>query len=458
MPNKILVANRGEIAVRIIRAAKELGIPVVAVHSTADRNALHVKLADEAVCIGSEQSKDSYLNINNVLSAAIATGCNAIHPGYGFLSENTRFAEMVESCNIAFIGPPSKVIAMVGDKVAARRIAAENGVPVVEGSEGVIDDVEAGLKVARRIGYPVMIKAAGGGGGRGIAVVNDDESFARAFARTSLEAESSFGDKSLYVEKFLDRPRHIEVQILADKFGNVVHLGERDCSIQRRNQKLIEESPGANISDLLRKKLGATAVRLAKAVGYVSAGTMEFLVDAGGDFHFIEMNARIQVEHPVTEWVTGIDIVREQIRIAYGNELPFRQTDVKTFGHAIECRVCAEDPMENFRPTPGVITSVILPGGPGVRVDTHIFAGYEIPPYYDSLLAKLVVHAPTRKDAIRKMRTALEQFVIDGVRNNIEYLYLIMHDPEFVKGQIDTGFIPRFAATIGGERYARFAE
>ncbi len=458
MPNKILVANRGEIAVRIIRAAKELGIPVVAVHSTADAGALHVKLADEAICIGGPQSKDSYLNMTAVLSAAIATGCNAIHPGYGFLSENARFAEMVESCNLSFIGPSSKVIAMMGDKVAARRVAQENGVPVVEGSEGILENVEAGLKVARRIGYPVMIKAASGGGGRGIAVCQDDESFSRTFARTSLEAESSFGDKSLYVEKYLERPRHIEVQILADKSGNVVYLGERDCSIQRRNQKVVEESPAANLSEILRKKLGAAAVKLAKAVGYCNAGTMEFLVDESGEFYFIEMNTRIQVEHPVTEWVTGIDLVKEQIRIAYGSDLSFRQLDVKTTGHAIECRICAEDAMNDFKPAPGTVLGVILPGGPGVRVDTHVFAGYVIPPYYDSLLAKLIVYAPTRKDAIRKMRMALEQFVIDGVKNNIEYLYLIMHDPDYVKGQVDTGFISRFQLTIGGERYARFAE
>ncbi|MFA5005923.1 MAG: acetyl-CoA carboxylase biotin carboxylase subunit [Candidatus Izemoplasmatales bacterium] len=458
MPNKILVANRGEIAIRIIRAAKELGIPTVAVHSTADAGALHVKLADEAVCVGGPQSRDSYLHMNNVLAAAIATGCNAIHPGYGFLAENPRFVEMVESCGIGFIGPSARVIALMGDKVAARRVAAENGIPVIEGSEGIIEDVDAGLRIAHRIGYPVMIKAAAGGGGRGIAVVGDDEAFARTFARTRLEAESSFGDKSLYVEKYLDRPRHIEVQILADKAGNVVHLGERDCSIQRRNQKIVEESPGVNLPDAVRRKLGAAAVRLAKAVGYQNAGTIEFLVDNQGDFFFIEMNARIQVEHPVTEWVTGIDLVKEQIRIAYGNELSFRQTDVRFQGHAIECRICAEDPMNDFRPTPGTVERLILPGGPGVRIDTHLFSGYEIPPYYDSLMAKLIVHAPTRRDAIRKMRTALEQFVVDGVKNNVEYLYLIMHDPEYVKGLVDTGFIARFQTTIGGERYERFAE
>jgi acetyl-CoA carboxylase biotin carboxylase subunit len=458
MPNKILVANRGEIAVRIIRAAKELGIPVVAVYSTADANALHVKLADEAVCIGPAAPKDSYLNATSILAAAVATGCNAIHPGYGFLAENTRFAEMVESCNIAFVGPSSKIIAMVGDKVAALRIAAENGVPVLEGSEGVIADVDAGLKVARRIGYPVMIKAANGGGGRGISVCTDDESFSRTFTRASMEAESSFGDKSLYIEKYLDRPRHIEVQILADRSGNVIHLGERDCSIQRRNQKIVEESPAVGLPEPLRRRLGATAVRFAKAIGYMNAGTMEFLVDAAGDFRFIEMNARIQVEHPVTEWVTGIDLVKEQIRIAYGNDLTLHQADVKIRGHAIECRICAEDPMDGFRPTPGTVTDLILPGGPGVRVDTHLHTGCEISPYYDSLLAKLIVHAPTRREAIRKMRTALEQFVVDGVRNNVEFLFLIMHDPEFVRGQIDTGFIPRFQLTIGGEKLARFSE
>ncbi|MFH0993406.1 MAG: acetyl-CoA carboxylase biotin carboxylase subunit [bacterium] len=458
MANKILIANRGEIAVRIIRAAKELGIPCVAVYSLADQNALHVKLADEVICIGRAQSRDSYLNINSILSAAISTGCNAIHPGYGFLSENSHFAEMVESCKLTFIGPQSKTIAMIGDKATARKIAHDNGVPVVEGSDGIIEDVDSGLRIARKIGYPVMIKASSGGGGRGISIVSDDEAFVAAYARTSLEAESSFGDKSLYIEKYLERPRHIEVQIMADKHGNVVHLGERDCSIQRRNQKLIEESPGANLPDMLRRKLGAAAIRLAKAIGYENAGTMEFLVAATGEFYFIEMNTRIQVEHPVTEWVTGYDLVKEQIRVAYGNELSFRQIDVKPTGHAIECRICAEDPMDHFRPTPGTIQNVIFPGGPGVRIDTHIFSGYEVPPYYDSLLAKLIVYAPNRREAIRKMRTALEQFVIDGIKNNIEYLYLIMHDPDFVKGQIDTGFITRFALTIEGERYARFSQ
>lgn len=452
MANKILVANRGEIAVRIIRACKELGIPTVAVYSLADKESLHVKIADESICIGKASSKDSYLNINSVLSAAISTGCNAIHPGYGFLSENSRFAEMVESCNINFIGPSSKVIGLIGDKATAKKIAIEAGVPVVEGSDGIISDTDDGIKIARKIGYPVMIKASSGGGGRGIIIVRNEDEFISAFAKAALEAESSFGDKSLYVEKYIEKPHHIEIQIIGDKMGNMVHLGERDCSIQRRNQKVIEESPSAFISNQLRRKLCASALKLAKAIGYYNAGTMEFLVDSNENYFFIEMNTRIQVEHGVTEWVTGIDLIKEQIRIAYGNELSFRQMDVKFSGHAMECRICAEDPSQGFRPTPGRITNVVFPGGPGVRIDTHIYSQYEVSQYYDSLLAKLIVYAPTRRDAIRKMRCALEQFIIEGVKNNIEYLFLIMHQPDFVKGQIDTGFIARFNEVLEGEK------
>lgn len=451
MKNKILIANRGEIAVRIIRAAKELGYETVAVYSLADQHSLHVKLADEAVCIGGNKSKDSYLNMNNILSAAISTGCNAIHPGYGFLAENSEFVEMVERCNIAFIGPSSKSISLIGDKVAARTLAKANGVPIVEGSEGVVEDAQEGLKIAKRIGYPVMIKASSGGGGRGISIVRSDEEFLSAFERTSMEAETSFGDASLYIERFIESPKHIEIQIMADTQGNYVHLFERDCSMQRRNQKMIEEAPSTILNDLLRRRIGLAAIKLAKAIHYVNAGTLEFIVDSKGNFYFIEMNTRIQVEHPVTEAITGFDLVKEQIKIAYGKELSFKQRDVKINGHAIECRINAEDAMHGFTPTPGKITNILFPGGIGIRIDTHIYPGYEVPPFYDSLIAKLIVHAPTRREAIKKMRIALEQFVIEGISTNIEYQYLIMHNPDFIKGQYDTGFIARFNVLVEAE-------
>ena len=444
MKNKVLIANRGEIAVRVIRALKELGIDTVAVYAKADQDSLHVKLADEAICIGEAASKDSYLNMNRILSAAVATGSNAIHPGYGFLSENPEFVEMVESCGIRFIGPKASSIKLAGDKAAARKAAKKAGIPIVEGSEDVVEDVEEGLKIARTIGYPVMIKAASGGGGRGISIARTPKEFKDAFNRTSLEAESSFGNPMLYVEKFIEAPRHVEIQILADMQGNVIHLYERDCSMQRRNQKMLEETPSPFISDMTRHKLGLAAVRLAKAIKYENAGTVEFLVDQKGDFYFIEMNTRIQVEHPITEMVTGVDLVKEQIRIAYGKTLDIKQRDIKPFGHAIECRINAEDPLKGFMPTPGKITNVLFPGGMGVRLDTHIYPGYVVPPFYDSMLAKLIVHAPTRLEAIRKMRVALEQFMVEGIKTNVEYQYLIMHNPDFIKGQYDTGFIERF--------------
>ncbi len=444
MKHKVLIANRGEIAVRVIRALKELGIETVAVYSKADQNSLHVKLADEAICIGDAASKDSYLNMNRVLSAAVATGCNAIHPGYGFLSENATFVEMVERCGIKFIGPKASSIKLAGDKAMARKAAKKANIPIVEGSPDVVKDVEEGLKIARVIGYPVMIKAASGGGGRGISIARTPQAFKDAFERTSLEAESSFGNPMLYVEKFIESPRHVEIQILADQYGNVIHLYERDCSMQRRNQKMIEETPSPFISDNTRHKIGLAAVRLAKAIKYENAGTVEFLVDQKGDFYFIEMNTRIQVEHPITEMVTGVDLVKSQIRIAYGKALDLKQRDIKPHGHAIECRINAEDPLNNFMPTPGKITNVLFPGGLGVRLDTHIYPGYEVPPFYDSMLAKLIVHAPTRLEALRKMRVALEQFMVEGIKTNIEYQYLIMHNPDFIKGQYDTGFIERF--------------
>ncbi|WP_162146912.1 acetyl-CoA carboxylase biotin carboxylase subunit [Acholeplasma granularum] len=449
--NKVLVANRGEIAVRIIRACKELGIPVVAIYSTADSDSLHTKLADEAVCIGPARSKDSYLNMQSVLSAAIATGCNAIHPGYGFLSENAKFIEMVESTGIKFIGPSSKVVSKLGDKATARAIAKSVGVPVVEGSDGVVENKDVGLKIAKQIGYPVMIKASSGGGGRGISVCHNDSEFKKAFDMTSMEAESSFGDKSVYVEKFIENPRHIEIQIIADSKGNVVHLFERDCSMQRRNQKLIEEAPSSILNDELRKKMGQAAVKLAKHVNYENAGTIEFLVDARKNFYFIEMNTRIQVEHPVTEMITGIDLVKEQIKIAYGKELSFKQKDIKILGHAIECRINAEDPLNNFMPTPGRIKNILLPGGFNVRFDSHIYPEYVVSPFYDSMLGKLIVFAPNRKEAMRKMRIALEQLVIDGIKTNIEYHYAIMHATDFIKGNYDTGFVAKFNGLIQGE-------
>lgn len=451
MKNKILIANRGEIAVRIIRACKELGIETVAIYSEADETSLHVKLADEAICIGQASSKESYLNMNSVLSAAISTGCNAIHPGYGFLSENAQFVEMVESCNITFIGPSSKTIAQIGDKASARSIAKSSGVPVVEGSDGVIEHAQEGLKIAKKIGYPVMMKATSGGGGRGISIARSDEEFLNAFEKTSTEAEISFGDKSLYIEKFIEAPRHIEIQIIADQMGNVVHLFERDCSMQRRNQKMLEETPSPILNDLLRRKIGTAAIKLAKAINYVNAGTMEFLVDSKGNFYFIEMNTRIQVEHPITEMITGVDLVKEQIKIAYGKELSFKQRDIHMVGHSIECRINAEHAMKGFIPAPGKINNILFPGGPGIRIDTHIYPGYEIPPFYDSMIAKLIVHAPTRREAIKKMRVALEQFVVEGIHTNIEYQYLIMHNPDFIKGQYDTGFIARFNALVEAE-------
>lgn len=449
--NKILVANRGEIAVRIIRACKELGIPVVSVYSTADENSLHVKLADESVCIGTARSKDSYLNMQSVLSAAIATGCNAIHPGYGFLSENPKFIEMVEATGITFIGPSANVVSQLGDKATAKMIAKQSGVPVVEGSDGIIETKEEGLKVAKSIGYPVMIKASAGGGGRGIAIAHNDQDFLKAFELTSMEAESSFGDKSVYIEKFVENPRHVEIQIMADKKGNVVHLFERDCSMQRRNQKMIEEAPSSMLDEDLRRKMGQSAVKLAKHVGYVGAGTIEFLVDARKNYYFMEMNTRIQVEHPVTEMITGVDLIKEQIKVAYGKELSFKQKELKILGHAIECRINAENPLNNFLPTPGKINRILFPGGFNVRFDSHIYPDYEVPPFYDSMLGKLIVFAPTRKEAIRKMRVALEQLVIEGITTNIEYQYAIMHAPEFIKGAYDTGFIAKFNGMIQGE-------
>src|SRR5690554_684253 len=423
--NKLLIANRGEIAVRIIRAAKELGIRTVAVYSEADKNSLHVQLADEAVQIGSAKAASSYLNMNNVLSAAIATGSNAIHPGYGFLAENAKFIEMVEEVGINFVGPSSEVVSKMGDKSEAKKIAKKSMVPVVEGSTGTVPTLNEAKKVAKTIGYPVMIKAVSGGGGRGISVVYSDEELASVFDKTMLEAEASFGNKEVYIEKFIANPRHIEVQILADKHGNYIHLYERDCSMQRRNQKMIEEAPSFGIDPMLRRKLGLASIRIAKQVGYENAGTIEYLLDENNKFYFIEMNTRVQVEHPVTEMITNIDIIKEQIKIAYGNKLLIKQRDVKILGHAIECRINAEDPFNNFVPSPGMIRRILVPGGMGVRFDSFIYPDYEIPPFYDSMIGKLITFAPTRKEAIRKMRIALEQLVIEGIKTNIDFQYML---------------------------------
>ena len=448
MAEKLLVANRGEIAVRVIRACKELSIPTVAVYSTADFDTMAVKLADEAICIGEARSNKSYLNINNVISAALASGATLIHPGYGFLSENEQFAEIVASCGLKFVGPSANAIRQIGDKASAKVMAKKAGVPIIQGSEGIVENLEEGLAIAKTIGFPVMIKATSGGGGRGISIIRSEKEFRDVFDRTSMEAEASFGDKNLYVEKYIENPRHIEIQILCDSFGSCVYLGERDCSLQRRNQKMVEEGPSPVVDSRLRKKMGDAAVKLAKAVGYVNAGTIEFLVDKNLNFYFIEMNTRIQVEHPVTEFITGIDLVKEQIKIALGKKLPFTQRDIKLTGHAIECRINAEDVKANFRPAPGKITQLIMPGGIGVRIDTHIYPGYEVPPFYDSMIAKLIVHAPTRKEAIRKMIVALEQFMVDGITTNIEFHYSLLHTQEFVSGNVDTGFVGRFLERI----------
>ncbi|MDD3382634.1 MAG: acetyl-CoA carboxylase biotin carboxylase subunit [Bacilli bacterium] len=443
MQNKVLIANRGEIALRIIRACKELGIATVAVYSKADKDSLHVKFADEAICIGNSRSNDSYLNMNRVISAALSTGCNAIHPGYGFLSENERFVSIVEKCGLKFVGPTSEVIAKLGNKAAARAIAKLARLPIVEGSDGVVDSLEEGLAISNKIGYPIMIKASNGGGGKGITIVYSETEFRKTFGKTMMEAKAAFGDSRVYIEKYIENPKHIEVQILGDNFGNVVQLGERDCSMQRNNQKVIEESPCVSLNPLVRRSMGFAAVRLAKAVKYTNAGTVEFIVDKDGKFYFIEMNTRIQVEHPVTEAVTGIDLVKEQLNIAFGSELSMRQYGIKTNGHSIECRINAEDVQNNFRPSPGTIKNLVFPGGNGIRIDSHIYSGYEVPPFYDSMLAKLIVHAPTRKEAIRKMRMALEQFIVDGIITNVDFLYVIMHNPEFVKGNYNTSFIKK---------------
>ena len=443
MFRKILIANRGEIAVRIIRAARELGIETVAVYSTADKEALHTLLADEAVCIGPAKSTESYLNMNAVLSAAVLTGSEAIHPGFGFLSENSKFATMCEEVGIKFIGPSGSVMDMMGDKINARAQMIKAGVPVIPGSDGEVHTAEEALEVADRIGYPVMLKASAGGGGKGIRKVEREEDLVPAFESASTEAKAAFGNGAMYLERVIYPARHIEVQILADQFGHVVHLGERDCSLQRNNQKVLEESPSVAIGKTIRDQIGSAAVRAAESVGYENAGTIEFLYDEGkGEFYFMEMNTRVQVEHPVTEFVTGIDIVKEQIKIAEGQELSVRQEDIQISGHAIECRINAENPAFNFAPSPGKITNLYLPsGGVGLRVDSAVYPGYTIPPYYDSMIAKIIVHGENRFDALMKMQRALYELEIDGVMTNSDFQLDLISDSNVIAGDYDTAFL-----------------
>jgi len=443
MFNKILIANRGEIAVRIIRACREMGIRTVAVYSEADRDALHTQLADEAVCIGKAQSSDSYLNMERILSATIATKAEAIHPGFGFLSENSRFVEMCEKCNVAFIGPSAEVISRMGNKSEAKNTMRKAKVPVVPGTKEPVYTVEQALEAVKEIGFPVMIKASAGGGGKGMRVAGNEQEFAKLFETAQQESVHSFSDNTMYLERFVENPRHVEVQILADKYGNVVHLGERDCSVQRRHQKMIEESPCIAISDDLRKKMGETAVRAAKAAGYESAGTIEFLLDQSGEFYFMEMNTRIQVEHPVTEWVTGVDLIKEQIRIADGQLLLLRQQDVSVNGHSIEVRINAQNPDAGFAPCPGTVTGLHLPGGKGVRVDSAIYSGYTIPPFYDAMIAKISVWAKSRREAIEKLHSALGEVIIEGVDTNVDFLYELLENEEFRQGKTDIEFLER---------------
>ncbi|OHB70418.1 MAG: acetyl-CoA carboxylase biotin carboxylase subunit [Planctomycetes bacterium RBG_16_43_13] len=444
MFSRVLIANRGEIALRVIRACKELGIETVVVYSEADKNAMYLKLADYSVCIGPAQAAKSYLDISRIISAAEITDVDAIHPGYGFLSENSHFAEVCRSCNIVFIGPNPEAQKAVGDKVNARELAKKVKIPLIPGSDTVLKDEKEALDVARRLGYPVMLKAAGGGGGRGMRIAHNDISLVNNFLSAQSEAGAAFKNSAIYLEKYINKARHIEIQILADRYGNIIHLGERDCTIQRRYQKLIEESPSPIMNSSLRKDMGNAAISFAKAAKYDNAGTVEFLVDERGKFYFIEMNARIQVEHPVTEMVTGVDLVKEQIRIAAGERLRYSQRDININGTAIECRINAEDPTDGFKPCPGKITSCYIPGGPGIRVDSHIYAGYEIPSFYDSLIGKLIVHRKTRGEALAAMKRALSEFVIEGVPTTIPLHLAIFDHTQYIKGQVDTTFIESY--------------
>jgi len=443
MFSKILIANRGEIALRIIRACRELGIQVAVVYSTADRDAAYLKLADQAICIGDAPPGESYLNIPHIISAAEIADVQAIHPGYGFLAENAHFAEVCRSCKIEFIGPPVKAMAAVGDKVECKRLAKKSKVPTVPGSDGEVEDEKHALNVANDIGYPVIIKAAAGGGGRGMRVAHNEVSLRAGIKQAKAEAENAFKNSTVYIEKYIERGRHVEVQILGDNFGNIVHLWERDCSLQRRHQKLVEESPSPLLKRDVREALCSAAVRLAKAAGYANAGTVEFLVDKDQNYYILEVNARIQVEHPVSEAVTGVDLIKEQIRIAAGYALGMKQKDILQTGHAIECRINAEDPMRNFAPSPGLIQEFRAPGGPGVRLDSHAYAGYRIPPNYDSMIGKLIVHRPTRAEAIATMRRALSEFHIAPVRTTIPLHLQIMENKNFISGEVDTGFVER---------------
>ena len=450
MLRKILIANRGEIAVRIIRACKEMGIETVAIYSTADNRGLHVDLADEAICVGPTKIQDSYLNINNILSAAISTGCDAIHPGFGFLSENSTFASLVEELGLKFIGPKGSIIDNMGNKSKAREMMIAANVPVVPGSDGLIESIEQGKRVAKEIGYPVLVKASAGGGGRGMRVINSEDEFEDLFQTAKLEAKMSFGDDSMYMEKFIENPRHIEFQILADQFGNVMHLYDRDCSVQRRNQKVIEEAPSPVLDELTRQKMGEIAVLAAKTVGYENAGTIEFLLDKHQNFYFIEMNTRIQVEHPITEMITGIDLIKEQIKIASNLPLSFTQEDIKINGHAMECRINAENPSLNFKPSPGTVETFNIPSGFGVRVDTSVYQGYTIPPFYDSMVGKLIVHGANRCEAIAKMKRSLEELVVDGIDTNIDFQYAIMEHKNFIDNKYDTSFIQKHMHELEG--------
>lgn len=442
MFKKVLIANRGEIAVRIIRACRELGVRTVAVFSEPDRESLHAMIADEAVCIGPARSADSYLNIKAILAACELTGAEAVHPGFGFLSENAGFARMCARCGVTFIGPSPEAMTLMGDKATAKQTMKKAGVPVVPGSDGLIESVEEAKALAEEIGYPVMVKASAGGGGRGIRRVDRPEDLEDAIVNAKQEAKSFFGDDGVYLEKFIVDPRHVEIQLLADRYGNTVYLGERDCSLQRRNQKMVEECPCPVMTPELRARMGEAAVRAAKACGYENAGTVEFLL-SGDQFYFMEMNTRIQVEHPVTEFVTGVDLVKMQIRIAAGEELPFKQEDIHLTGHAIECRINAENPAQGFRPSPGRITALHMPGGPGIRIDTAVYSGYEITPYYDSMIAKLIAYAPTREEALKKMNWALAEFLVEGVDTNIDFQLKLLRDPDVEAGNYDIGFLGR---------------
>jgi acetyl-CoA carboxylase biotin carboxylase subunit len=448
MFQRILVANRGEIALRIIRACKELGIQTVAVYSEVDEDALHLRYADETICIGPGPSLKSYLDITRIIAAAEIADVDAVHPGYGFLSERARFAEVCRACKLVFIGPSPETIDAVGNKARARELAAQSGVPTIPGSDGLVPDDKTACQIAAKIGYPVLIKAAAGGGGRGMRVAHSEISLRSGFASAKAEASSAFGDDTVYLEKFIERPRHVEIQIIADSYGNFVHLGERDCSVQRRHQKLVEESPSPVLTPELRRKMGEAAIKFAKAGNYVNAGTVEFLVDKNLDFYFMEMNSRIQVEHPVTELVTGVDLVKEQIRVAAGEPLSFKQEDVQPRGHAIEVRVNAEDPANDFRPNPGRVTSYVAPGGPGIRVDSHLYSGYTVPPHYDSLLAKVIAFRPTRSEAIDTLTRALGEMTVEGVKTTIPFLMKVLQHAEFRSGNVDTSFVETHRAAL----------